>query len=109
MSDVQSQLDDAHRQKAEAEERANIANRERTDLRTQLEENEEELAEVLKKYRATVQQLSTEQMALQEQISINSEIEAERNSLKEQLAELTMKLEAMETLSDPSSSAQAKR
>ncbi|XP_044737975.1 unconventional myosin-XVIIIa isoform X4 [Chrysoperla carnea] len=109
LSDVQSQLDDAHRQKAEAEERANIANRERTDLRTQLEENEEELAEVLKKYRATVQQLSTEQMALQEQISINSDIEAERNSLKEQLAELTMKLEAMETLGDPSSSAQAKR
>ena len=46
LAELQAQLDESQRVKAEAEERAAAAARERSDIRTQLEENEEELAEV---------------------------------------------------------------
>lgn len=47
LAEGQAQLDEAQRLRAEAEERAAAATRERSDIRTQLEENEEELAEVV--------------------------------------------------------------
>lgn len=86
-----------------------MANRERTELKTQLEENEEELAEVLKKYKAAVQQMSVDQLALQEQVSLVSELETERNTLKEQLVELNAKLETMENAGDATTNLMAKR
>lgn len=46
LNETQASLEEAQRQRSEAEERANIASRERTELLSQLEENEEELAEV---------------------------------------------------------------
>ncbi|XP_049767594.1 unconventional myosin-XVIIIa isoform X3 [Schistocerca cancellata] len=109
LSEVQAMLEEAQRSRSEAEDRAAAVARERSELRTQLEENEEELAEVLKKYRSTVQQLSAEQLALQEQAGRVSELESERASLREQLAELTTRLESMETLGDPSSSLTQRR
>lgn len=109
LNEVQAQLEEAQRQRHEADDRFNSANRERTELRMQLEENEEELAEVLKKYRSAVQQASVDQLALQEQVSLVSDLESERNSLRERLAELTTKLETMESLGDPSTNLQAKR
>ncbi|PSN42313.1 hypothetical protein C0J52_11149 [Blattella germanica] len=109
LGELQVQLDEAQRVKAEAEERAGAAVRERSDIRTQLEENEEELAEVLKKYRAAVQQLSVDQMALQEQAGLVAELESERASLKEQLAELSSRLESIETQGDTSSSLAQRR
>lgn len=51
LGEIQAQLEEAQRLKADAEERAGAAVRERADIRTQLEENEEELAEVV--YRVT--------------------------------------------------------
>lgn len=101
--ETQGQLEEAHRLKNEAEDRANGLLREKSDLQTQVEENEEELAEVLKKYKSTVQQMSLDQMALQEQVSLVSELEVERNQLKEQLAELTTRLESVESMGDASS------
>ncbi|XP_053985866.1 unconventional myosin-XVIIIa-like isoform X2 [Hylaeus anthracinus] len=101
LNEIQASLDEALRQRSEVEERASIANRERTELLSQLEENEEELAEVLKKYRAAVQQVSTEQGQLQEaQIQITA-LETEKSSLKDQLLELTQRLESVEQLGDP--------
>jgi chromosome segregation ATPase len=47
LGEVQAQLEEAQRFRADAEERAGAATRERADIRTQLEENEEELAEVV--------------------------------------------------------------
>jgi myosin-18 len=47
LAELQAQLDEAQRLKADTEERASAAMRERSDIRTQLEENEEELAEVV--------------------------------------------------------------
>lgn len=46
LNETQATLEEAMRHRSEAEERANAANRERTELLSQLEENEEELAEV---------------------------------------------------------------
>jgi hypothetical protein len=47
LGEIQAQLEEAHRLRADAEERAGAAGRERADIRTQLEENEAELAEVV--------------------------------------------------------------
>lgn len=109
LNETQALLDEAHRHKSEVEEKLNTTVRERNDLQAQLEENEEELAEVLKKYKAAVQQMSLDQLALQEQVSLVSELEVERNSLKEQLAELTTKLESVESMGDASSNLLVKR
>lgn len=46
LNETQASLEEALRQRSEAEDRANVASRERTELLSQLEENEEELAEV---------------------------------------------------------------
>nr|CAD7590370.1 unnamed protein product [Timema genevievae] len=109
LADLQTTLDEVQRAKSEAEEKASLATRERSEIRSQLEENEEELSEVLKKYRAAVQQLSVDQMVLQDQAGMVAELESERSALKEQLAELAIKLESMETVGDPISSLAQKR
>lgn len=109
LSETQAQLEETVRQKNESEERANTINREKADLQLQVEENEEELAEVLKKYKSTIQQMSLDQLALQEQVSLVGELEAERNNLKEQLVELTSKLDSLENAGDATSNVLVKR
>lgn len=65
--------------------------------------------QVLKKYRASVQQVSAEQSQLQEaQVQIAS-LEAEKSSLKEQLSELSQRLESVEQLGDPTANSLATR
>lgn len=64
---------------------------------------------VLKKYRAAVQQVSAEQGQLQEaQVQIVA-LEAEKSSLKDQLSELTQRLESVEQLGDPTANSLATR
>lgn len=58
------------------------------------------LFQLLKKYRQTVQQLSAEQLSNQETAGALAEAEAERQSLRDQLAELTARLEA-NAVTDP--------
>lgn len=48
-------------------------------------------------------------MALQEQAGLVAELESERAALKEQLAELSSRLESIETQGDPSSSLAQRR
>lgn len=107
--ETQNHLEDVMKQKTECEDKTNLINREKTELQAQLEENEEELSELLKKYKSTVQQMSFDQAALQEQVSLVCELESERNKLKEQLHELSMKLETVENLGDASSNVIVKR
>ncbi|XP_025836793.1 unconventional myosin-XVIIIa isoform X2 [Agrilus planipennis] len=107
--ELQTTLEETQKGRHDAEEKVNSLSREKSDLQAQLEENEEELAEVLKKYKAAVQQMSLDQLALQEQVSLVSELEAERNTLKEQLAEVTSKLESAENIGEASSNLLVKR
>lgn len=102
-------LEETNKLKSEADDRINSMARERSDLQAQLEENEEELAEVMKKYKAAVQQMSLDQITLQEQVSLVSELEAERNHLRDQLSELASKLESVENMGEASSNLHLKR
>ncbi|XP_025422726.1 unconventional myosin-XVIIIa-like isoform X4 [Sipha flava] len=109
LAEVTASLDEAQAAKRAAEERASALARDKNHLQSQLDENEEELAEVLKKYRGTVQQLSVEQTVQQEQASRIAELETDRANLQERLAELTFRLDNMETHGDPAGSLNLKR
>lgn len=109
LTDVQILLDEAIRTRNDAESKAQHSQRERSELQIQFEENEEEMAELMKKYAAVVKQLNNEQTVISENEIRISELEGERNSLKEQVEELHMRLENVENISDASTSIQTKR
>lgn len=109
LTDLQCVLDEAYRNRNEAENKAVQAVRERSELQIQFEENEEEMAELMKKYTTVVKQLNSEQTIISENELRISELEAERNSLKEQVDELHMRLENVETISDASANIHTKR
>ena len=96
VADLQQQLDDVLKNKSDLEDRMLRINREKTDLSSQLEDNEEELQEVMRKYKACVSQLSVDQITIQEQASNVADLEEERNRLKEQVAEMMQKIESLE-------------
>ncbi len=62
LSDVQQQLDDVLRSKSDLEDKVLRLSREKADLSGQLDDSEEELQEVMKKYKASVSQLSVDQV-----------------------------------------------
>lgn len=109
LAEVTASLDEVQAARRVAEERASMLARDKNHLQSQLDENEEELAEVLKKYRGTVQQLSVEQTVQQEQAGRIAELETDRANLQERLAELTFRLDNMETHGDPAGSLNLKR
>jgi len=85
--EVNSMLEDTTRSKTELEEKFVKVGREKADLAQQLKENEEELAEVLKKYKAAVAACSVDQITIQDQAITIQQLEAERNRAREMLAE----------------------
>ncbi|XP_070063729.1 unconventional myosin-XVIIIa isoform X8 [Drosophila virilis] len=109
LAEVQAMFEESHRARNDAEERANAAHRDRAELQAQIEENEEELGELMKKYSATVKQLNAEQVNVSETEFKLTELEAERNNLKEQVAELQHRLDNVENLGDPSIAVMSKR
>ncbi|XP_058066185.1 unconventional myosin-XVIIIa [Anopheles bellator] len=109
LQDAQMLIEETGRARNEAEDKASVALRDRAELQGQLDENEEELAELMKKYSATVKQLSSEQTLIAEYELRLSELEGEKRSLKEQLVELAARLENVETIGDSSSTMQFKR
>ncbi len=96
LSDVQAQLDEVLRSKADVEDRLIRLGREKADVSGQLEDNEEELQDVIKKYKAAVAQLSVDQITITEQANSISDLEEERNGLKETLAEYAQKVQSLE-------------
>ena len=96
LSDVQAQLDEVLRAKSDAEERLIRLGREKADVSGQLEESEEELQDVMKKYKASVAQLSVDQITITEQANSISDLEEERNRLKETLAEYAQRVQSLE-------------
>jgi len=96
LADVQQQLEDIRKDKRGAEEKSMKLARERADLANQLHENEEELQEVIRKYKASVSSVSADQMTIQNQAATIQEHEIERNKLKDQYAEISKRLEEMD-------------
>jgi len=107
LADVHSQLEDVSRSKSDLEDKNIRLSREKADLGTQLNENEEELQDVMKKYKASVAAVSTDQITIQDQAATIQELENERNKLREQYAEISQRLDHME--GENVSSAQHKR
>ena len=70
--------------------------REKAELSSQVIENEEDLQDVMRKYKASVAAVSMDQITIQDQASTIAELEDERNKLKEHLAELSTKVEALQ-------------
>lgn len=96
LADVQQQLDDMIRAKNDLEDRHLKLSREKAEYAGQLQENEEDLQEVMKKYKASVNAVTTDQITIQDQAASIAELEAERNKLRETVAELSIKVESME-------------
>ena len=96
LSDLQSQLDDMSRNRKLADDRCAKLGREKSDLTAQLQENEDELAEVIRKYKSSVSTISQDQITIQNQASQIQELEMESKKLKEQLGEITRRLEEMD-------------
>lgn len=109
LAEVQAMFEESQRARNDAEDRATASQRDRAELQAQIEENEEEMAELMKKYSATVKQLNTEQIAMSEYEFRISELESERNSLKDTVSELQQRLENIENMSDPSAAMMSKR
>lgn len=109
LSDLQMQLDESNRARNETETKAAQIQRERGELQIQFEENEEEMAELMKKFGAVVKQLNTEQSTISENEIRIAELESERNSLKEQVEELHLRLENVESITDTSTNIHTKR
>merc|ERR1711923_661045 len=96
LSDLQSQLDDMSRNRKLADDRATKLGREKSDLTAQLQENEDELAEVIRKYKSSVSTISQDQITIQNQASQIQELELEGKKMKEQLADISRRLEEMD-------------
>ena len=86
-----------------SEEKCSKLGKEKSELVTQLDENEEELQEVIRKYKTSVNTISQDQLTIQKQTSQIQELELGSKKLKEQLTELSRKLEDMNQGSEESS------
>jgi len=96
LNDVQSQLDDMARNRKLAEDRCSKLGREKSELTAQLQENEDELADVIRKYKTSVSTISQDQITIQSQSSQIQELELEGKKLREQLADITRRLEDLD-------------
>ena len=86
---MQAQLYKILHNKGELEERLRRLGRERADISGYLEDNEKELADYMKKYKAAVAQLSIDKTTI-------TDLQEERNSLKNQLAGYVKKIQSLE-------------
>jgi len=93
LQETSQQLEDICRVKADLEERCVRVGREKADLALHLKENEEEMGELLKKYKAAVAAGSTDQITIQDQAVTIQQLEGERNRARELLAEQEQKVE----------------
>jgi len=95
LADIQQQLEEIKKDKRLIEEKCSKFKKEKSDLTRQLEDNEEELQDVIAKYKASVSSVSADQMTIQNQAATIQELEFEKNKLKDQYAELSKRLDQM--------------
>lgn len=102
LEEVQSQLEEVLRTKNEAESRCLQLAREKGALQVQLEEMEEEQAELMKKYKAAVQQMQNDQKLMTEQTQQILDLESEKHHLKEQVQDLSSKMDHLASQAEDS-------
>ena len=91
--ETNSMLEDTTRSKTDLEEKLVKVSRERADLAQQVKENDEEMVELMKKYKASVSACSVDQITIQDQALTIQQLETERNRAQEMLAEMEVKLD----------------
>jgi len=91
--ETNSMLEDTTRAKTELEDKLVKVSRERADLAQQVKENDEEMMELMKKYKASVSACSIDQITIQDQALTIQQLETERNRAQELLAEMEVKLD----------------
>ncbi|XP_064613479.1 LOW QUALITY PROTEIN: unconventional myosin-XVIIIa-like [Liolophura sinensis] len=96
VQELQQQLEDVSRAKQEVENRCIMLLRDKSDLESKMEENEEDTAEIMKKYKAVVQQHSVDSITLSDRLQQIEELASERNMLREQVSELSTKVQLAE-------------
>ena len=96
VEDSQQQLEEVSKARAKLEEKFSLVIRENAELASRLQDGEEETAEVMRKYRASVAAMGTDQITLQDQAAQIQELELERGKLKERVGELEGRLEQAE-------------
>merc|ERR1719210_85634 len=77
----------------ELEDKLVRVSRERADLAQQVKENDEEMMELMKKYKTSVSGCSIDQITIQDQALTIQQLETERNRAQELLAEMEVKLD----------------
>merc|ERR1719297_330468 len=95
LGELQSQLEDTGRGRKLAEDKAAKLARDKSELSAQLQENEEELAEVIRKYKSSVSTISQDQLTIQNQAQHVQDLELESKKLKEQVADISRRMEEM--------------
>ncbi|XP_067682622.1 unconventional myosin-XVIIIa-like isoform X2 [Haliotis asinina] len=96
IQDLQQQIEDISHSKQEAEDRCMSLLREKSDLQNKLEENEEDMAEVMKKYKAVVQQQSVDHITLSSQLQQIEDLSTEKSSLQQEVENLSSKVMSYE-------------
>ncbi|KAK3084703.1 hypothetical protein FSP39_017720 [Pinctada imbricata] len=96
IQDLQQQLDEVFRTKTESDNKAMSLLREKTDIQNQLEENEEDLNETMRKYKAVVQQGTVDQITINDQLQQIEELTSERDRLKQEVLDLQTRVQGYE-------------
>ncbi|KAK7474334.1 hypothetical protein BaRGS_00034382, partial [Batillaria attramentaria] len=96
IQDLHQQIEELSRSKQEVEAKNMVLMREKADVQSQLEENEEDMAELMKKYKAAVQQQSVDQITLTDQLQQIEELTRERDQLRQQVSDLTARVQSYE-------------
>jgi myosin-18 len=96
LQDLHQQLDAAARTKQEVEEKCQHLSRDKNELQSRIEENDEELAELMKKYKAAVQQHSVDLITFDDQSKQIETLLREKESLAEQLASAHSRLDYLQ-------------
>ncbi|KAK6192213.1 hypothetical protein SNE40_003722 [Patella caerulea] len=97
MQDLNQQIEDLSRAKQESENKCMSVLREKADLQNRIEENEEDMAEIMKKYKAAVQQQSVDHITISDQLRQIEEMSSERETLKQTVNDLSTKVTTFET------------
>ena len=96
IDDLQQQLDDLSKAKTEAENKSLSLLREKAELQSRAEETEEDLSDVMRKYKAVVQQQSVDQISMTDNLRQIEELTTEKDKYRQEVDHLQSRLKDLE-------------